>query len=98
MFSDVYDISGAHCDEQIALLTVGKKIVLDLIKCREVFARSSKFLNTFLQILGRDAKSISLSRGLDISDYHVVCEAESFCKLRKQGFGTCICMRLEYTP
>ncbi len=52
----------------------------------------------FLQISGRNAKIIRFTCSIDISQYDVICKGKSFGKFRKKGFGTCISMRLEYTP
>ena len=98
MFSDLYNISGTHCDEYITFLAAGEKIVLDFIKCRIVFAGSTELLDTFLQIFRRDTQSIGFSCCIDIGNYDMICQAECFCKFRKQSLGTCICMRLKYTP
>ena len=92
MLPDIYNISGSHGDEQITLLAVGEQIILNLIKGREILAGSSQFLNTLLQIFRRNSQSIN------IRNYHMICQAECFGKLRKQSFGTGICMWLEYTP
>ena len=98
MFSDVYYISSTHCDEKIAFLAIGEEIVLNFVKCREVFTRCSKLLDAFLQILGRDTQSICFSGCINISNYYVIGQTESLGKFRKQSLGTCVCMRLEYTP
>ena len=98
MLPDIYNISGSHGDEQITLLAVGEQIILNLIKGREILAGSSQFLNTLLQIFRRNSQSIGFSCCINIRNYHMICQAECFGKLRKQSFGTGICMWLEYTP
>ena len=52
MLPDIYNISGSHGDEQISLLAVCEKIILNLIKGREILAGSSQFLNTLLFTVG----------------------------------------------
>ena len=98
MLPDIYNISGSHGDEQITLLAVGEQIILNLIKGREILAGSSQFLDTLLQRFRRNPQSIGVSCCRNIRNYHMICQTECFGKLRKQSFGTGICMWLEYTP
>lgn len=66
MFSDVDNISGSHGDQKIPFFTIGKKIILDLVKCREVFTWSAKRLNPFLQILRGNSQSICFPCSINI--------------------------------
>ena len=98
MLTDIYNISGAHCDQYVAFLTIGEQIILDLIKSREVFTRGSQFQNLFLEIFGGNTDGICLSCRINICQNDMVSQSQSFGKLRKEGFSTGVCMRLEYTP
>lgn len=98
MLPDIYNISGSHGDEQITLLAVGEQIILNLIKGREIFAWRSKFHVRFCRS-SEEIPRVSVSPCcINIRNYHMICQAECFGKLRKQSFGTGICMWLEYTP
>ena len=96
MLPDIYNISGSHGDEQITLLAVGEQIILNLIKGREILAGSSQFLNTLLQIFRRNSQSIGFSCCINIRNYHMICQAECFGKLRKQSFGMLYRMYTRY--
>ena len=52
----------------------------------------------FLEILGRNTKIVCFTCGINISQYNVVSQSQGFCKFRKKSLGTCVGMRLEYTP
>lgn len=51
MFSDIYNVSCAHCDKKVASGTVFQKEVFNLVKGRKIFTGCSKLLNKFLKIL-----------------------------------------------
>lgn len=51
MFSDIYNVSCAHCDKKIASGAVFQKEVFNFVKGREIFTGCSKLLDAFLKIL-----------------------------------------------
>ena len=63
---------------KIPFCTIGKKIILDLVKCREVFTWSAKRLDLFLQILRGNSQSVCFPCSINICQYHVVCQSQCF--------------------